>query len=359
MKLVPLIRGLIATTLLALSSMAYAGFPDDFSDVIWIDPDISGFPITSNISANVNGSILAVQGTQRSVWPRKFHSVLQNDCCNRSLWIFIKLDSQWYATTFEYMRVGQINKKAEAVRGRQIKRAPFNRSGYEWHPADGEVYGFMTSGMARFDLVNLNVSERSNIALYRWGVGPTSNADFNEVPRDDNGFPVEDGVTPAPECVEPPAQEAENNTHMYNGRADGRLVVTGNFSVIQDYSEGIDITVKDDRSISIVIDGDEVLLSSTVAADGSYSGVYTRSVISGCDVDVTIQGVVNGDKTSGTATGNETCFGTTAILSATYIATSITQPSFLDQRPEPTPARRVCPFNLTIAPAVNLLLNDD
>jgi hypothetical protein len=173
------------------------------------------------------------------------------------------------------MRVGQINKNAEAVRGRQIKRAPFNRSGYEWHPAEGEVYGFMTSGMARFDLENNNVRERSNVTLYRWGVGPTNNVNFEEVARRADGFPVGTGgetAVPTPTstpdepeiCVEPTVPGPENNTHIYNGSADGEIVVSGAVNGRQTYDEAIGITVKDDRSISIALDGDEAFLTSTV-----------------------------------------------------------------------------------------------
>ncbi|MFT6408586.1 MAG: hypothetical protein ACJAQ6_002006 [Arenicella sp.] len=268
------------------------------------------------------------------------------------------------------MRVGQINKNAEAVRGRQIKRAPFNRSGYEWHPAESEVYGFMTSGMARFDLDNNNVRERSNVTLYRRGVGPTNNVNFQEVARRADGFPVGTGgetAAPTPTstpdepetCVEPPVPETENNTHIYNGSADGEIVVSGAVDGRQAYDEAIGITVKDDRSISIALDGDEAFLTSTVAADGSYSGGYTRTVLPGCNVDITTAGVINEDETTGTATANETCAGATAILDATFIATSITQPSFLDQQARaPRPARG-CPLNIILAPIINFLLEDN
>ena len=130
---------LITLMMLFLSSIivqqSHAAFPNDFSDVIWIDPNISSWAQTATVPANVSGSSLVINDSKRDVWPKALSAA--GDCCNRSLWIIVKLQGQWYASTFEYMRVGQINKSAEAVNGQQIKRAPFLRSGYRWEPADG------------------------------------------------------------------------------------------------------------------------------------------------------------------------------------------------------------------------------
>lgn len=363
MKIKQFVAGVIATALLLASSVATAGFPDDFSDVIWIDPDISSFPVTSTISANVSGSRLQIQDTKRSVWPRRFHTDLQSDCCNRSLWIFIKLDGQWYAATFEYMRFSQIDKLAEAVNGGQIKRAPFSSTGYEWHPAEGEVYGFMTSGMARFNLNNLNVSERSNISLYRWEVGPTDNVDFEEAVRGSNGRPIGDGGTVEPVdseepgvCVEPDAPEVENNTHIYDGSAIGNLVVSGPLlNENANYSQDITITVMDDRSLSFRAGGES--FSTQIQDDGSFTGRFIIDILGQCEVEVLVNGTVNGTSSSGTASSSDSCLGNTAELTASYSAISTTVPSYIDQRPATARPARVCASDVTMPPILNLLLD--
>jgi len=340
--------------LLSTSIAAHAGFPDDFSDVTWIDPDISSFPVTSTISANVNGSTLAIQDTKRSVWPARFHTVLGNNCCNRSLWIFIKRNGRWYATTFEFMRFGQINKAAEAVNGGQIKRPPFLDSNFVWHPAEGEVYGFMTSGMSRFDLNNLNVRERSNISLYRWGVGPTDNIDFNEVPRDANGNPTQN---PDPEaepeaCVEPAPPAAINNTHIYNGTANGTLIVG---TTSNDYSAPVSISIKDDRSVTFTIGGESV--TTEVLPNNTYSGSVVAD-FSLCTAVINYSGSVDGNISSGTATSNA-CGTTPVTFNASFSASSNTSPSFIDQR-DPVRQDRTCPLNAgqLITPIFTLLLTN-
>lgn len=350
-------RFVVITALLAfLPITSYAGFPDDFSDVTWIDPNISSWPVTAQISVNVRGSTLAVNDTKKDVWPRRFHTTLRNDCCNRSLWIIIKYEGRWYASTFEYMRVGQVNKNAEAVNGRQIKRAPFLRPGFLWRPAKGEVYGFITSGMARFDLNNLNVRERSNVALYRWEVGPTDNVEFEEVPRDSTGRPIEDdgGVE---ECVEPPTPTPAVNTHIYNGTATGQLVVSGANNQSADFREDVTIRVSDNRSVTFNIDDES--FSSQVATDGSFGGKFTFDIGNAgiCVVDINVSGNINGTRASGSASGSDACAGNTATFNATFSATSATAPSYLDQRPPLQTPRSVC-GKTQLAPIFTLLLEE-
>jgi hypothetical protein len=358
---------LITLMMLFLSSIiaqqSHAVFPNDFSDVIWIDPNISSWAQTATVTANVSGSSLVITDSKRNVWPKAFNDTA-GDCCNRSLWIFAKLQGQWYASTFEYMRVGQINKFAEAVNGQQIKRAPFLRSGYRWEPAEGEVYGFMTSGIARFNFDNNNVQERSNVALYRWGVGPTNNVDFTEVPRGADGRPVgddpvvDDPVVGEPEvCVEPEAPAIVNASHTYTGPAQGLVVITGAQNATLPFSGDVSIIVKDDRSLTFTV-SDETF-SSTVAQDGTFEGVYNLSALGGsCQVIISVSGSVSGTSSSGTAQGSGNCIGSQANFNATYSATSPTEPSYLDQRPATPTPRPVCNNNVVL-PAINLLLGEE
>lgn len=357
-------RVLVGLCLLTFFSQgALAGFPDDFSDVTWIDPDISSWRQTARITANVSGSRLIINDTKRTVWPRRFHTTLNSDCCNRSLWVFIKNRGRWYATTFEYMRFGQTDKIADTVRGRQIKRTPFLRPGYEWRPAKGEVYGFMTSGMARFNFDNVNVRERSNIALYRWEEGPTNNINFEEVPRGPDGRPIFPGdeVDPPeveePVCVPPETPEPVVNTHVYRGTATGTLVVTGGINLTETFTEAVSVTVSDDRSLTFVVDGES--FTTAVRQDNTFNGRFTFDIggLGVCIVNVDVAGVINGKTSTGSATGREQCSINTARFDATYSATSATAPSFLDQRPPIEPPKNPCTTPI-IAPLIDILLDD-
>lgn len=356
---------LIILMMLFLSSIivqqSHAAFPDDFSDVTWIDPDISSWSQTATVTANVSGSSLVITDSKRNVWPKAFNNTA-GDCCNRSLWVIVKLEGQWYASTFEYMRVGQINKFAEAVNGQQIKRAPFLESGFRWEPADGEVYGFMTSGIARFNLDNNNVLERSNVALYRWGVGPTDNVDFTEVPRGSNGRPT--GDEPEDEepevCVEPETPATVNASHTYTGPAQGLVVVTGAENATIPLNDNVSIVVKDDRTLTFTV-SDETFVSE-VQQDGTFEGVYnlSTSTIGGtCQVIISVNGLISGKTSTGSAQGSGNCIGSQARFTASYSATSATEPSYLDQRPNVPEPRPVCGNNTKVLPAVNLLLGEE
>jgi len=260
------------------------------------------------------------------------------------------------------MRVGQINKFADTVNGQQIKRAPFLRTGFRWEPADGEVYGFMTSGIARFNLDNNNVQERSNVALYRWGVGPTNNVNFTEVPRGADGRPVGDGEPVDDEepevCVEPEVPATVNASHTYTGPAQGLVVITGAQNATLPLSENVSIVVKDDRSLTFTV-SDETF-SSAVAQDGTFEGVYNLSALGGsCQIIISVTGLVSGKNSSGTAQGIGNCIGSQANFNATYSATSPTEPSYLDQRPNTPKPRSVCGNNASVIPAVTLLLGEE
>ncbi|RBP51611.1 hypothetical protein [Arenicella xantha] len=355
---------ILASILLStlISTAANAAFPNDFSDVTWIDPNVSGWSQTSQISVNVSGSRLIINDTKRNVWPARYHNTLRNSCCNRSLWIFIKYEGRWYATTFEYMRYGQTDKNIEAVNGQQIKRAPFLRPGFEWKPAKGEVYGFMTSGMARFNLLDNNVAERSNVALYRWEEGPTNNINFEEVPRGPDGRPIDDVVVPEepeePEvCVEPEPPVPENRLHTYSGTANATIAITGGGSGTSDFTEPMSILLNDDRTMLFTVDDES--FNTTVQSNGSFSGQYTFDIggVGTCIVVIDVVGTVVGKNAAGTASGSKSCGVFSATLNATFLATSPTAPSYLDERaPLPAPRKMCVP---PLSPMVNLLLTED
>ncbi len=167
-----------------------AGFPDDFSDVIWLDPDISSWPATGSLSVSVTGPWLNLVTDKATVWPAIPHPILRNSpCCNRNAWGFINFGGQWYAATWEWMSFGQNAKAASSFDGGHLKRAPFfNGTIPWWEPKCGEIYGFMLSGFARFGLNVINVRERTEIAFYQWCVGPyefPTQPDINLVPITD------------------------------------------------------------------------------------------------------------------------------------------------------------------------------
>ena len=369
MKNIKVIKTLLSVLLLAsmaLSNTGYAAFPDDFSDVTWLDSDISSWQQTSNLTVSVNSTATFFTHTKQASWPNTTHSIVGR-CCNASVWAFIKRNGRWYASTFEYLRPNTPRKFTSALDGAHIKRAPFLRGQFDWKPADGEVYGFMVSGFARFNLNDVNIRERSNVFFYKWGEGP-SNANgaknFTEVPRQANGSPgIDEPEEPAPspepeECVvpEPPVQQV--NTHNYSGTASGTVVISGPVSQTLEYSEVANVKVSDDRSVTVTIDDES--FNSTVESDGTFAGTFTFDILGQCLVDINVNGLVDGRSVTGTSRGSETCAINgpqfTATFNASFDARSNTTPDYLDEREVvniPDPCREI-----NLLPIMSLLLND-
>lgn len=362
---------ILATTLLVclLSANAWAAFPDDFGGVIWNDPNISGWRQTSSLNVNVGPRFTDFTHSRQAVWPNTTHSVVGR-CCNASVWSFIKRNGRWYATTFEYLRPNTPRKFTSAFDGLHLKRSPFLGGGFNWRPANGEVYGFMVSGFARFNLNDVNVAERSNIFFYKWGVGPASAADaktFTEVARNGDGTPNyganpnpggEEPEEPVEQCVNPSPPEPTVRSHRYTGPANGTVVLTGAPSPLP-FSEQVTINVSDNRSLTFTVDGDS--FNSTVAQNGSFSGTYTYDILGQCEIDIVVNGTINGNTATGTTSGSETCSiasqSVTATFNASFNATSATTPSYLDRR---APVRAPTPCNgKYVVPAISVLLLED
>ena len=124
----------------------------------WLHTDVSSWPVTASLSASVNGGTINVPYSKSRVWP-------EVDGVNANPWVIVNLNGQWYAATFEYLRVGQTSKPTgvlDGSMGDHIKVSPLN----SWRPRSGERFGLMVSGLARAQ--QRNVRERSNIVMVTW-----------------------------------------------------------------------------------------------------------------------------------------------------------------------------------------------
>ena len=335
----------VALIFCAFTAPTRAAFPDDFNGVVWIDPEtepgvVAGWPATATLTTPFHPTTLYVNSTKSGVWPNKR---VNNVVVNASLWVFARFDGVWHATTFEYLRPNTSTKPLSVVEGGHAKRPPFKTSGYIWRPNNREVIGFMVSGIARFNLVNNNIRERSNVALYKWGVGPVDEMDDEGI-----GEP-EPEPEPEPEkCVEP---EPVINTHRYTGTVTALATVTTPESTIPfQETESVVIDVSDDRTLTMTVDGE--VMTTQVNQDGSFVGAYNIDIpfLSNCDVTVNVTGQLDRQDITGYGQGSESCPPYSATLNATFSASSPTEPSFLDLRP---PAPKECV--VTTAPLMLLL----
>ncbi len=124
--------------------------------VKFLGSDVSSWPVTASLNASVSGGRVNLPYSKAKVWPA-------SDGMNANPWVFVNLNGQWYAATWEYLRYGQTMKDMRGKSwGGHIKVAPLS----SWEPRAGERIGLMVSGLARGGLSN--VRERSNVCMVTW-----------------------------------------------------------------------------------------------------------------------------------------------------------------------------------------------
>ena len=135
------------------------GWPSEITGTIkWLHTDVSSWPVTASLTASVGGSTINFPYSKANVWPAV-------DGVNANCWVFVKLNGQWYAATFEWLRRGQTAKPKgvlDGSMGDHIKVSPLS----SWDPHSGERIGIMVSGLARTQL--RSVRERSNVYMVTW-----------------------------------------------------------------------------------------------------------------------------------------------------------------------------------------------
>lgn len=155
-----------------LSQSAMAAFPQDFSDVVFVENNaaVANWPVTSQLEASVSGGTINVPHSKRSTWSITNCRFSSNQRVNANVWGFVKVNGVWHAGTWEYLRAGVTVRTTSAFGGAGHFRGAIGT----FRPQVGEIYGFMVSGIARDSLNCVNNAERSNVVLWRWGVGPVA-----------------------------------------------------------------------------------------------------------------------------------------------------------------------------------------
>ena len=124
--------------------------------VKFLNADVSNWAVTASLNASVSGGKVTLNYNKARVWPAA-------DGVNANPWVFVNLNGQWYAATWEYLRSGQTLKDMSGKSwGEHIKVAPLS----SWEPRPGERFGLMVSGLVRGGLSN--VKERSNVSMVTW-----------------------------------------------------------------------------------------------------------------------------------------------------------------------------------------------
>ena len=123
--------------------------PVPFSQIVWDHPDVSHWPITSDMpTVYIEGDYLMLHNSKEGVWP-PYPGV---PFANASAWAIHRgRDGSWRANNFDHMRINQHQLHEHAV-----------GSGFDgWTPRAGETVYFFVSGQARPSYPE-NVHERTN-----------------------------------------------------------------------------------------------------------------------------------------------------------------------------------------------------
>ena len=142
--------------------------PFDLNKVKWLHTNVSGWAVTSKLKIKISGGTICLEHPKKSVWPSvdiKHTSGKYMIPVNANPWVFVQYGGQWYAATWEWMKIGNACRNMKAVAGDHIKKSPLGPA--NWKPKSGEELYFMVSGLARFSHIK-NVKERTDIVKVIW-----------------------------------------------------------------------------------------------------------------------------------------------------------------------------------------------
>lgn len=167
-----LLKALVFISLSFPSYNALAGFPDDLSDVVFIEsPQVRDWNVGADLNLSINGVsvILDHRPNANSRVTGRWPAInIFNTAVNANAWGVVKMNGVWMAGTWEYLRVGQTIKSLSAFRFGHFRPPLFS---FDRSFNTGDVYGFFVSGTIRAGSGLNNIAERSKYVVYEVGKG--------------------------------------------------------------------------------------------------------------------------------------------------------------------------------------------
>ena len=137
--------------------------PDFPEGIIFLHADVRNWKATAKLErVEIDSRTINMPYDKARVWPVGRYDAANGPDVVGNPWVIAKIDNQWYAATWEWLRPGQTSKAKAALEPGHIKRREFDN----WMPKQGEKLGFFISGMARS--AHRNVEERSNVVWVEW-----------------------------------------------------------------------------------------------------------------------------------------------------------------------------------------------
>ncbi len=200
------------------TASANSWIPSDFKGVQWLHTNVSQWRQTATLDVSVGSTTITLNYNKANTWPGiqprqvlavRFKSMpIRGFSCSA-----MALETS--GNLLEWLKVGQTVKAVRAVQGDHIKVPPLNT----FVPVHGEVYGFMVSGLARDS--RRNVQERSEVKMYRWGVGPVPSCRSRNPPFANSALSSENVARSEPVSLIWQVEGADShfdNTHNRQGQ---------------------------------------------------------------------------------------------------------------------------------------------
>ena len=161
-------KSVILLGVLLISKSAFAAFPYDLSDVVFIEaPYVKEWPVGAGLDLSFGGGNIYMPYGGAGSWPSVRPSSLGGAAVNANAWGIVKVGGIWHAGTWEYFRPGQTTKKQKAFGGCCHFRPPINN----FNLVNGENYAIFISGVVRDTSGGINIQQRTNYSLFKWGTG--------------------------------------------------------------------------------------------------------------------------------------------------------------------------------------------
>jgi|GEM_PF-671470 len=142
--------------------------PVELNQVTWLHTDVSGWPITSQLTVRFEGGVICLEYDKANVWPPVEIPRNSGDgtvAVVANPWVIMDYNGQWYAATWEWLAEGSTCKNMTSVAGDHIKQ--YAHIPENWRPTSGQTLYFMVSSLARFTQI-ANVQERTDIVELVW-----------------------------------------------------------------------------------------------------------------------------------------------------------------------------------------------
>lgn len=167
-----LLKTLTLLTFSVATLNANAGFPDDLSDVVFIEsPQVRDWTVGADLNLAISGPsvILDHRPNENSRATGRWPSItIFNTVVNANAWGVVRQNGVWMAGTWEYLRTGQTIKSLSAFRFGHFRPPVFS---VDRSFNTGDVYGFFVSGTIRAGSGLNNIAERSKFVVYEVGKG--------------------------------------------------------------------------------------------------------------------------------------------------------------------------------------------